>query len=297
MRLPNIFIVSIIIAVITIVLLTNVIIKIKEASAEEAAKQTCKISVQTQAKSKLRYADFSGEIKCPTVKLEIKDKSEDAVKKKLADAMYDCWDQFGRGKLELFLDDSVYCAICHRITFGDDAKISGFKEYLATNNAPGQKISYLQFLTTEQTQNSDFLKELENKKIDDAIDASENSEYAIVFTYIKGKKYLEEYAKKAAYTAPGAGLMIFGAGLVWYSGPIAAVVAASSGPFAPVTGPAAWSMAVTAGTISFGIGYVWSTLALKYAGVPFEHIALVSFIPYDAQSLQDLNCRELPIKQ
>ena len=166
---------------------------IKEAYAKATAKQTCKASVKIHAALKLRYADFSGEIKCPTVKLKIDDKNENIAKKKMADAMYDCWDQFGRGKLELFSDDSVYCTICHRTTFDKDIKVSGFTKYLADNNPSRGKISYLQFLTTEQTDYSEFLNHIKNKKIDDTVDASKNSDYAIIFTYIKGKKYLEEY--------------------------------------------------------------------------------------------------------
>ncbi len=262
---------------------------LKELYAKITEKQSCKSSVQANALLKMRYADFSGEIKCPIVPLKINDKNDEIAKKKIADAMYDCWDQFGQGKLELFTDDNVYCTICHRITFDEDVKINGFSSYLATNYAPGQKISYLQFLTTEQTQNAEFLKEFENKKIEESIDASKNKEYAVIFTYIKGKKPLEEIAQKSKYATPGAGLAFLGAGLVFKVAPALATI--------PVIGIGAATVTVTAGTMAFGTGLLWSYLALNYAGVPFDHIALISLIPYDAQNLQNLNCREIPIKQ
>lgn len=276
--------VTLIIILITAFFILKSEANIRDIYSKAIEKQTCKTSVKTHAALKLRYADFSGELNCPTVKLKISDKNEDKTKKKLADAMFDCWDQFGRGKLELFYDDSVYCAICHRITFGKDIKVNGFTEYLATKQASGQKTSYLQFLTTEKTQNSEFLKELENKKIEDTMDASKNSEYAIIFTYIKGKKYLEEYAEKAKYAVPGAGVAGAGIGLG---------VAVAIGKISGIVLTAIAGTVATPLLIIGGVAFV----ASYYAGVPFEHIALISFIPYDAQNLENLNCKEIPIKQ
>lgn len=284
--------------VIVILITTFILItfegNLKDIYAKATAKQTCKASVKTHSLLKIRYADFSGEIKCPTLKLEIKDKNEEIAKKKLADAMYDCWDQFGRGELELFSDDSVYCSICHRITLGKDVKINRFTEYLATNHAPGQKISYLQFLTTIQTQNSDFLKVLEKQKIEDVIDASKNNEYATIFTYVKGKKYLEQYAEKAKYTFTGVGLIAVGFGIFKAGGIVGGAVSSIATPYVGV--PVGASISSVGGFV-MAVGALWTWLGGYFAGVPFEHIALVSFIPYDAQSLQSLNCKEIPIKQ
>ena len=266
---------------------------IREIYEKSTAKQTCKSSVQMHAKLKLRYADFSGDIKCPAVKLKINDKNEETAKKKLANAMFDCWDQFGSGKLELFAGDSVYCHVCHRITFDKDVKISGFSNYLASNNAPNQKISYLQFLTTENTPNADFLKELENKKIEDVIDASKNNEYAIVFTYIKGKKYLEEYMEKAKYTAPGVGVIALGFGIFKLGGVVGGGLSAIA---TPAVGVPIGGIISSFGALTMAVGALWTGLAGYFATVPFEHIALTSFIPYDAQHLQSLNCKGLPIK-
>lgn len=286
--------VSVILILITIFLIFNFQGKIKEAYAEATAKQTCKTSVQGHAKLKFRYADFSGEVKCPTVYLKINDKNEEIAKKKIADAMYGCWDQFGRGKLELFSDDSIYCTICYRITFDKEVKISGISEYLANKPAPGQKISYLQFLTTERTQNSDFLKELESKKIVDTIDASKNNEYTIIFTHIKGKKYLEEYMEKAKYTAPGIGLIAIGFGVFKVGGVIGGGVSTIATPIVGVPVGAAIS---SGGALIMSIGALWTYVAPLISGVPFEHISLISFIPYDAENMQKLNCKEIAVKQ
>ncbi|MBI2652900.1 hypothetical protein HYX00_05525 [Candidatus Woesearchaeota archaeon] len=288
--------VSIIIILVTIVLLVDFLFNVRKGYADITAKEECKVGVNAHAKLRLRYDDFSGDIKCQTVYLKVNREKEDVIKKKIADAMYDCWGRWQNGKLDLFAGDSVYCHICTRITFDKDVKINGFANYLATKNIPGQKISYLQYLTTERTQNSDFLDELEDREIADTLDASKNNEYAVIFSYIKGKKYVHEYSKKVAYTAPGAGLTIIGLGLIYYTPAVTAAVASI-----PIVGTAAaipaGSLVATTGTITFGIGALWDYLAWKYVEVPFEHISLISLIPYDVDSIKSLNCRELPIKQ
>ena len=130
-KLLTYFLVVIIIVLLTAFLLLKYESNLKEIYAKTVGKSTCEASVRTYAALKLRYADFSGDIKCPIVKLKIEDKNEEIVKRKVADAMVDCWDQFGKGKLELFKDDSVYCSICHRITFNKEIKFNGFMRYLA----------------------------------------------------------------------------------------------------------------------------------------------------------------------
>ena len=283
--------VIIIIVLISALIIFNFLVDLKKAYAVE--KTTCKASVRAHTALKLRYADFSEEIKCPTVRLKIEDKKEDT-KKKLADAMYDCWDQFGRGQLELFTDDSVYCSLCHRISFANDIKVNGLTKYLAETKTPKGESSYLQFLTTEETDNADFLKEYESRKIVDSIDASTNNEYAVIFTYIKGKKNLEKYLEKAKYTAPGVGLIGLGFGIFKAGGFIGGGLSTIATPAVGV--PVGLTIS-SAGALTMSIGTLWSFLAGYFADVPFEHIALISFTPYDAKSLQDLNCKEIPIKQ
>ncbi len=262
--------------------------KLKLAYDRGILKQECKTSILATSKLNLRYDDFSGEIKCPTIPIKINDNNEEVIKKKMADAMYDCWDQFGRGQEDLFTDDNIYCTICHRITLDKSIKVNEFNKYLATQIAPNQKITYLQFLTAERTDNSEFLKESEKQKISDSIDASKMSEYAVIFTYIKGKESLKEFSAKASYAAPGAGLIAVGVGAI-YLGTGAASI--------PVIGWPVSAAAYSIGTTSFVIGSIWSYLSLYFAGVPFEHISLISLIPYNAENIKSLNCKELPIKQ
>lgn len=292
--------VSIVVALVVAFVLFNFYGKIEEAYAEESAKQICKASVYGASKLKLQYwdlsyADFSDQVKCPTAKLSINDRNKDTAKKKLADAMYDCWGQFGEGKLDLFNDDNVYCSICHRVTFGKDVKIGGFMKYLANNKIPDGKTPYLQYLTAERTDNSEFLKAFESNKIEDNIDGSKNSEYAIIFTYIKGKRYLDDYLQKAKYTSPGIGLIALGFGIIKAGSTISAIVSGTG-----VGAPA--GLLIQAGSLSVGgsimaVGALWTGVSPFISGVPFDHIALISFVPYNAESIKSLNCRDIPTKQ
>ncbi len=288
--------------VILVILLTAFLLikyesSLKDIYAKSVGKSTCETSVRTHAGLKLRYADFSGEIKCPVVKIQIDDKNEDVIKRKVADAMVDCWDQFGKGKLDLFKDDSVYCSICHRITFNKEIKFNGFMKYLAeekpSKQAEVKNITYLQYLTTEKTQNSDFLNELANRKIDDTVLASQQNEYAIVFTYVKGKQYLNEYAAKAGNIAPGVGLIVIGLGTFKAGGIVGGAVSAVATPLVGV--PVGFTISST-GALLMSIGALWGYVSYFIEGVSFEHISLMNFIPYDAQYLESLNCREIPTK-
>ena len=268
--------------------------QLKEAYSKVFGKTSCEASVREHAALKLGFADFSNDIKCPTVKLKIDDKNEEIAKKKIADAMVDCWDQYGNGKLDLFKDDNVYCAICYRITFGKDVQIKGFEDYLAQNNAKGTKIRYSQYLTTEKTQDSDFLNKFSNRIVDDTILASQQNEYAIIFTFIKGKQYINDYVEKAKQMAPGVGLIAIGFGVFKAGGAIGGLVSAVA---TPAVGVPVGVTISSAGALVISVGALWSGFSAYFAGVPFENIQLVNFIPYNAQYLQNLNCKEIAVKQ
>lgn len=78
----------------------------------------------------------------------------------IANLLFDCWDQFGIGKLQVFSETSQErnCVICSRIEFTDKAKEAlnkvdddelGFDRYLRTHNPSLHDISYYQFLMDE----------------------------------------------------------------------------------------------------------------------------------------------------
>jgi len=75
-----------------------------------------------------------------------------------ANAMYDCWNTMGRGKLDLFnsfFGGQARCVICSRVAIDDQFATENSKvmknisvdEYLKDNLVPGQSLTYLQIFT------------------------------------------------------------------------------------------------------------------------------------------------------
>jgi len=83
--------------------------------------------------------------------------------KVIANLLYDCWDQFGMGRLEVFSEKTQdrQCVICSRIEFSDNAKkalkgasstlyLEELNDYLKNNKPLLHDISYHQFLMDGQ---------------------------------------------------------------------------------------------------------------------------------------------------
>jgi len=51
----------------------------------------------------VRSVSLPSDIKCPTKYVKVDATNDEEIKKELADIVYDCWDQFGQGKLELLV--------------------------------------------------------------------------------------------------------------------------------------------------------------------------------------------------
>ena len=76
--------------------------------------------------------------------------------------MYDCWKQFGKGKID-FLDDydfgtsDNYCFICTQIKFSEDIKnkkITDFAKYLDETKIYLENITYTEYFT--ESKNAKF---------------------------------------------------------------------------------------------------------------------------------------------
>ncbi len=82
------------------------------------------------------------------------------INERIANLLYDCWDQFGRGRLNIFSETSQErnCVICSRIEFTDKAKEAlnrvddeelQFDNYLRNHRPLLHEISYYEFLMDE----------------------------------------------------------------------------------------------------------------------------------------------------
>ncbi len=103
----------------------------------------------------------------------VKANTIEAVYEALANKMAECWWMFGEGKLNYVGKDvnpQLYCSICSQVAFDNSIKKifptgeiskADFYDYLASNKAPGQDISYLDYLVgVKRSQDiKDYLKQ------------------------------------------------------------------------------------------------------------------------------------------
>ena len=161
---------------------------------ENTPKELCKLSVQQHAKSKIGGFDFSEEINCPTQQIIIKEdltkeKEQTTAKKTIADAMADCWEQFGEGKLDLFQGDGIFCADCSIINFENpkSSNLNGFINYYfdtKITSGPGKGKTYSEYITGLRTKPS-----IEKDNI------STSQSYAVMFFHIKHTNYFKAISK------------------------------------------------------------------------------------------------------
>jgi hypothetical protein len=243
-------------AILLMIISFYVMDRINGGNADATEKNSCKLSVLENAKMRAQNIagfEWSGKIKCPMQEIVIKDTDDEAVKQKLANTMWDCWDNFGRGKLNLFPTersmDETFCVICSHITFThQDQQYTGFMEFLNDHTAPGQKISFYQDFTqrdptsielqqlSSDPQNSKLTKNGQNIDL-----INTKYDYYIVFTYAKKTGFYDKLFQGGLMGA-GAGVTIFTLGaLTILSGGtaliVASVVAVGAAAYGFATGP------------------------------------------------------------
>ena len=130
-----------------------------DITKDVTSKEVCKQSVQLKATTKLsitpetEFVDIP--LRCSTDYKFIKSKKDlENVKKLIANDMYDCWDQFGKGEIDfLFHRDfsgETYCFLCSKIVGTDpalkDMEITGLGDYLLKEKPLGSGMTYAEFL-------------------------------------------------------------------------------------------------------------------------------------------------------
>ena len=286
---------GLIIMLVILVIFLLFMARTRDVFKEKTAKQICKADVYGKAALGIKpfkaiqriteairgSPDIVSEVNCPTQDVIITEnldtkEGKARAKYEIAKAMYDCWDQFGEGKFELFetkiIGVEMYCVMCHHITFKDKNKeINGFIDYLQSNNIPNNDITYFEYLTGFQTAEeiakfrddvNDFINE------HSATEIHTGSDYAVTFFYYK-QGYLDRVLGG-----------MFGASV----GTVAATAFFVSG--------------VASGGASFALFLVLTGtgVALGYDKAA-DWKSGVMLIPLDASELEDLGCTYLPAKQ
>ena len=202
--------------------------------------EICKLSVLTRATSPTALNTYVP-LKCTTKKVCLTDGSgkwegalagenpeviklpsgDAAAAKKIeeisANAMYDCWNMMGQGKLDLFnggigtatgvtSQKAVSCVICSRIAFNASDNIIknvDIDSYLRKNKVPGSSLTYLQSFTDAGVSSyaavdSDIMTKIETNNdvntnkftFGDVNDANQKvGQLAVVFVQIKPGSY------------------------------------------------------------------------------------------------------------
>ena len=279
-------IMTLIILLVILFLLSMLVSTIMNIINESVENNSCKQSVTEYAaikKAEFKIIDF--EIDCPTKRFDGLDEknhfpklggSHEELKKQIADEMYYCWDNYGRGELDLFVDkDQKFCAYCSYIEFEEEEiLLYNFLDYLMTTKTPKRDKTYFDFFSNLQI-TPEIIKEVEkvNEGELDKLNTSET--YAVLYThYTKGSFSELKTSLTIAGTAVTAGFLVIGGAALSASG-IGAIPGA---------------ILITAGIT--GGATVW--YATSSSGDEHEFYSTVELV--NTKALDILNCEYLPIK-
>ncbi len=142
-QLGLVFLVVMIIIAITTIALLKFQLSFKQAGAEKAEKETCRLSVLAATKLRLASFELLNNVECCQQNYVVKDQEE--VVPTLANALYDCYNQFLKGEARLFSGQGRFCFVCSTIQFADGAAqgdIEGFYSYFFNQRAPRSRKTY-----------------------------------------------------------------------------------------------------------------------------------------------------------
>lgn len=121
-------------------------------------------------------------LQCKTEQIEIDNKyrTEEQIKKKVADALAECWSMVGKGELNFMPKgfwSEDYCMICSSIEFDKNAKknfpvVSGLLSYMNNSKISGEQ-SYYNYIFND------------NLKVNADVDIDSSQDYVILFTLNK----------------------------------------------------------------------------------------------------------------
>ncbi len=194
--------------------------KVRQEFGSLSEKELCKKSVELQAKQKSfitvkgsHLTDTYGnpvDLKCSTNYESIGSKDEGVIKRTIANSMFDCWDQYGRGEIEIFdTRDQNYCVVCSSLEFTNKKEINDFTQFLVDNkpNAASEQ-TYFEYLTGIKAEDNKVIEKYENSELKEKDVVDLTNPLAVMFVmdknaYPDAKLGVEE--GKAVTTVVGAG--------------------------------------------------------------------------------------------
>jgi len=238
--------------------------------------QTCKSSVDLHIARHIEGISTYDDLKCPAEDMSIKESKDEDIMKETADLMTRCYWKFGENQ-ELFEEDGIYCALCYYVEYEEKGKkISGFRKFLSENNVPqkyGENLKYDQYIIGEATDP----KKVDSIGLRETIEIDTSHNYGIFHVYTKNR-----HMSKVLSAVTGGTIGVIGTAAI-----VGMVVL-------PTTIPAIGAvMLISAmgGAISADYGRGLGSED------PADWQAAVLLIPWHEQTLKNLNCSMMPVKQ
>ncbi len=292
MDLTHLTMISMIVAITILVVMIPLLRETSTEAEKTFTRAQCATSVRQQAIANTYFAEaFARDLDCPPEEIEVTVQSEDLTTKQAAfravgDAMLSCWDDFGRGQLNLFGAEGLYCNVCSYMEFDKKSpqkSFGGLNQFLANSRPPAQARTYMERLSGVET---DQFKELFDDPSrfqipQDSITNSLSTDklYSVIFVYAKGKDTIGSLKDKMGGSLPVLGWGLGGS----------AVAGIGVGALIFFSGPVGWVGAglIGAGVAGTGAGLsIWSYLS----DTPPEWLAFVSFGEHEPAKLAQLGC-------
>ncbi len=209
------------------ILLGVVLVSIFVFTKSSVDREACRDSVLLKERSKILGNPVFDQLQCETDNVEIKDTDEDKIYTELAGEMYDCWYQFGEGKID-FLDDydawagDRWCFVCSKLSFDEDVieemesiNVDDFNDFMATKTIP---------LKGDQTFYNYIYGDVENPNLPSTNDkwATEEPIY-VVFYADKSEEFNAAFWAEAGVGAAGVAVCGITVAAAYFSGGITAI--------------------------------------------------------------------------
>jgi hypothetical protein len=278
--LSSYFMIILLLVTISAIILIIGTVQFKKNLSNIIDKTSCKQSVRLHKESNIQGVELIKSINCPTENVILAEKDPEKLKKEIADRMWTCWDNFGRGEYELFSAQSEkFCVVCSVIDFKyKQRELTDFSGYLMKTPFPGDsEKTYFEMLsgisTNQAAHNPDPSLIDPTANSEDTI--STDDDYAIIFIYAK-QSYWGRMKRAGVWGTVG---------LVTGSVIGIALIATGVG-----SGAGFAVLAVTGAAAGGAIGGLSTNKNADWQ-------AGLVLIPYTEQEVSNLGCDILPIKQ
>ncbi len=252
----------------------------------------CKESVKQYALRKFQNIEFAdAEINCPVKNLTLSGDKE-SLKKQIADELYRCWDNYGRGELELFYNKGTkrYCSICSHIVFeNEELYLENFTTYLVETKTPKGDMYYYDFLTGVRT-TPDIIDDTKKEK--NAYDniLTERDYYILYSHYNEGEWSKEKEVAIGIMAGIAVATLVTGGAMIG----VATLIASATFVGSTAAGLGVASTGVTAaGT---GVGFSVTSIAFGVSIIGDEEAWDAAVQLVDTENFTQLHCQELPTR-